>query len=92
MFDGKRLAEIRLQLGLSQEAMGRLLGVSFATVNRWENRHSSPTGTMLEIYRALDKALRSGRTPGDILGNQSLDAGHRLHHIFQSAYGGDDER
>ncbi|HNR36218.1 MAG TPA: helix-turn-helix transcriptional regulator [Candidatus Hydrogenedentes bacterium] len=35
--------EIRRQLSLSQEDLARLLGVSYATVNRWENRQSKPS-------------------------------------------------
>jgi DNA-binding transcriptional regulator YiaG len=35
--------EIRRQLALSQEDLARQLGVSFATVNRWENGLSKPS-------------------------------------------------
>ena len=35
--------ETRRQLGLSQEELARELGVSFATVNRWENEKSTPS-------------------------------------------------
>ena len=35
--------EIRRQLSLSQENLARLLGVSYATVNRWENGLSKPS-------------------------------------------------
>ena len=31
-----RLRQLRAQRGLSQEQLAHLLGVSFATVNRWE--------------------------------------------------------
>jgi len=34
--------EVRMQLGLSQEGLARKLGVSFATVNRWENAQVKP--------------------------------------------------
>ena len=37
------IKEIRKQLGLSQEDLARELGVSFATVNRWENGQVSPS-------------------------------------------------
>jgi transcriptional regulator with XRE-family HTH domain len=88
MLPAKRLAEIRRGLGLAQEGMARLLGVSFASVNRWENGHSSPVGTLLEVYRALDVALRAGMTPGQILGSEPADPGRLLHRIFHAAYGG----
>jgi len=35
--------EIRRQLTLSQEDLARQLGVSYATVNRWENGQSKPS-------------------------------------------------
>jgi DNA-binding transcriptional regulator YiaG len=35
--------EVRRQLALSQEDLARELGVSFATVNRWENGKSQPS-------------------------------------------------
>lgn len=88
MLAPRRLAEIRDALTLSQEGMARLMGVSFATVNRWENGHSGPTGTVFEVYRALDAALRSGKTARQILGSEPSDPGRLLHRIFKVAYGG----
>jgi DNA-binding transcriptional regulator YiaG len=35
--------EVRRQLSLSQEGLARELGVSFATVNRWENGQAKPS-------------------------------------------------
>jgi putative transcriptional regulator len=37
------VTEIRRQLALSQEDLARQLGVSFATVNRWETGRNSPS-------------------------------------------------
>lgn len=34
---------VRTQLSLSQEDLARALGVSFATVNRWENGKVKPS-------------------------------------------------
>jgi ribosome-binding protein aMBF1 (putative translation factor) len=34
---------VREQLGLSQEDLARELGVSFASVNRWENGQAKPS-------------------------------------------------
>lgn len=88
MLPPQRLSQIRGALELSQEGMARLLGVSFASVNRWENGHSCPTGTVLEVYRALDAALRAGKTARQILGTEPTDPGRLLHRIFRLAYGG----
>lgn len=35
--------EVRRQLALSQEELAHALGVSFATVNRWENGKTVPS-------------------------------------------------
>jgi putative transcriptional regulator len=35
--------EVRRQLAISQEDLARELGVSFATVNRWENGLAKPS-------------------------------------------------
>lgn len=35
--------EVRKQLGLSQEDLAHALGISFATINRWENGKTSPS-------------------------------------------------
>jgi DNA-binding transcriptional regulator YiaG len=37
------LKDVRDQLGLSQEDLAHELGVSFSTVNRWENGHFRPS-------------------------------------------------
>ena len=37
-----QVKSVRQQLGISQEELARKLGVSFATVNRWENGRTNP--------------------------------------------------
>ncbi|ANA40324.1 transcriptional regulator [Geobacter anodireducens] len=39
----ERVKDVRRQLGLSQEELAHALGVSFATVNRWENAKTVPS-------------------------------------------------
>ena len=47
MYSIKNIAEelkkLRQQQGWSQEDLARTLGVSFATVNRWENGKTKPS-------------------------------------------------
>lgn len=38
----EKVKEVRKQLGLSQEELAHELGVSFATINRWENAKTVP--------------------------------------------------
>ena len=42
--------EIRKQLELSQEDLAHALGVSFATVNRWENGKTAPSKLALRQF------------------------------------------
>ena len=39
----KVIKKIRNELLLSQEELAEQMGVSFATINRWENGHHEPT-------------------------------------------------
>lgn len=47
------IRELRQQLGLSQEKFAAKLGVSFRTVNRWENGHTAPSALALKQIEAL---------------------------------------
>ncbi|MBQ1924245.1 MAG: DUF3990 domain-containing protein [Lachnospiraceae bacterium] len=45
------ILEIRNRLNVSQEDMADMIGISFATVNRWENGHSTPNkAAQLRLY------------------------------------------
>jgi transcriptional regulator with XRE-family HTH domain len=86
MLDPNKLAEIRQKLGLPQEQMARLLGVSFASVNRWEAGHSSPTGPTRDLYLALDAAIRAGCASDSILQAANGERGLFLYTLFRMAY------
>lgn len=86
MMDANRLASIRKKLGLSQEQMARILGVSFASVNRWEAGHSGPTGPTLDLYLAIEAAIRAGHTPGSIRQATNSERGVFLYALFRMAY------
>jgi hypothetical protein len=68
--------------------MARLLGVSFASVNRWEGGHSSVTGATLDLYEALDAAIKAGYTRQQILQGVNHDRGAFLYRLFRMAYAG----
>jgi type I restriction enzyme M protein len=82
-----RLVEIRKWLGLSQEKMAQLLGVSFASVNRWEGGGSGPTGPTIEVYRALDVIERRKVKATMVIGSAPVTPGVLFNRIFQLAYG-----
>lgn len=49
------IRQLRLATGLSQEDFARELGISFATVNRWENNKAAPSRL---AQRLLDKCKK----------------------------------
>jgi transcriptional regulator with XRE-family HTH domain len=71
---------------MTQEQMARLLGVSFASVNRWEAGHSSPAGPTLDLYQALNAAIRAGNTSETIRQAANNERGVFLHALFHMAY------
>jgi DNA-binding XRE family transcriptional regulator len=55
---GVRFKELRERLHLTQEAIAETLGVSFATVNRWENGWTAPSKLALRQIDLLCKEHR----------------------------------
>ena len=51
----KIIKEIRNELLLTQNELAELLGVSFATINRWENGHNEPTVKIKRKIKELAK-------------------------------------
>ena len=52
---------LRAQLGLSQEDLAREVGVSFATLNRWENGKSNPSKlAMAQLEKFCSRMTRKG--------------------------------
>ncbi|MFH0813030.1 MAG: helicase-related protein [Pseudomonadota bacterium] len=53
--NGETIKKLRLELGYSQQEFAAAIGVSFATVNRWENGKAKPQKDRIERLRALSK-------------------------------------
>ncbi len=45
--------QLRESMHLSQEAFAKELGVSFTSVNRWENESQTPSPLALKMIKAL---------------------------------------
>ncbi len=54
----KMIRRIRDELLVTQEELAKMLGVTFATVNRWENGHHEPTMTQRRRIRDLCRKKR----------------------------------
>jgi DNA-binding XRE family transcriptional regulator len=59
----KTIKELREHLQLTQEVFSSILGVSFATVNRWENGKTTPSGDYARVLQTLGQ-LTAHDTPG----------------------------
>lgn len=51
----KLIKRVRDELLVSQEELAKMLGVTFATVNRWENGHHEPSIKQKRAIRDLCK-------------------------------------
>ncbi len=49
----EQLKQIRINLGLSQEDFGHLLGVTGATINRWERGAFKPSKLAVEKIKTI---------------------------------------
>ncbi len=56
------IKKVRVQLGLSQEDLAREVGVSYATVNRWENGRFLPSRMAIRQVEAYcDRMIELGK-------------------------------
>ena len=54
---GRLVKSLRELLGLSQEKLAGRLGVTFSSVNRWENGHTKPSPLAVKQIEDLVTAL-----------------------------------
>lgn len=56
----KHIMWIRKELDFSQEEFAGRLGVSFTTVNRWENGKTQPSSLAVKQLREIQKEIEIG--------------------------------
>lgn len=61
---GNLVRELRCTMQLSQERFADELGMTFATINRWENGHATPSPLAL---RQIDTLLNQLGAQGEVL-------------------------
>ena len=64
--DPEEIRALREQLELTQEVFAQILGVSFATANRWENGKSEPSGEYARVLQTLGQLMASD-SPGSAI-------------------------
>ncbi len=57
-FDGGRIKRLREELNMTQENFAHEIGVTFATVNRWENGRTTPNKVAQKVLLLLERKLR----------------------------------
>ncbi len=57
-FDGNRIKQLREDLSMTQENFAHEIGVTFATVNRWENNRTTPNKVAQKVLLLLERKLR----------------------------------
>jgi putative transcriptional regulator len=69
----KLIRELRALTELTQEQFAAVLGVTYGTINRWENGHMQPSTLALKQIRAvLEQVIQSSAHPRQIRGQQLL--------------------
>jgi putative transcriptional regulator len=70
----QHIREMRERTGLTQEKFAAKLGVTFPTINRWENRRARPSPLAMEKIEALLRSMgdRGSDLLAEIFGNESL--------------------
>jgi transcriptional regulator with XRE-family HTH domain len=66
--------------------MARKLGVSFTTVNGWENAESEPKGLQLQVLLAIARAIEKEKPLDLIVDRAHENPGQWLRHVFNLAY------
>ena len=50
---GKLIRELRLENGLTQEQFAAALGVTYSSMNRWENGHTKPSPLAIQKIEGM---------------------------------------
>ena len=59
----QQIKKLRVDLELTQQALAEKLGVSFATVNRWENGQTKPSKLSWTQFRHLESTIAEEASP-----------------------------
>ena len=58
----QHVLEIRLKMDMTQEEFAAKLGVSFPTVNRWENKKTKPSPLAIQKLQKFFSALKKKKS------------------------------
>lgn len=69
---GRLIYELRQLTNLTQAQLASLLGVAYATINRWENGHVQPSSLALKQLQMLIRELSDNSSEALRAGSQQL--------------------
>ncbi|MBD1906274.1 helix-turn-helix transcriptional regulator [Funiculus sociatus GB2-A5] len=76
---GKLIDELGQLTNLTQGQLAEILGVAYATINRWENGHIQPSPLAIKQFRALIDQLSESSSQTLRAGIQRLLTQHFSH-------------
>ncbi len=82
-----RIRSLRQRLGLTQERLANMLGVTWTTVNRWEAGSSSPTGMPARLLILLERAATSPKFQAVLNDPRASDPLFLIHQLLSGVYG-----
>lgn len=93
MLTAKDINNIRRQTGLSVTEFATLIGSSYMTVYRWEDRKTStcPRGFAATIIRLTDLAMKKDKKLSEVIQNNIITRGpmYTLYRILEVIYNKD---
>ena len=68
--EGRNIAELRKQKGMTQEELAHLLSITTVTLSRWENGHFEPKASVIkklcEVLGCTESELLNGPSDGNV--------------------------
>ena len=68
--EGRNIAELRKQKGMTQEELAHLLSITTVTLSRWENGHFEPKASVIkklcEVLGCTESELLNGPSDGKV--------------------------
>jgi transcriptional regulator with XRE-family HTH domain len=91
LFGAGEVRRLRLSLGCSQEEFCKIMGVTVATLSRWENGKAEPRGRNVQLLAFLASKLEGGTPASDLkkallLGGALLATGISPVALLQSGF------
>lgn len=84
---GKRIKELRRDKGITQAELAKILNVTRATVNNWENKGSSPSNDVsVNIAKYFNITLEYLLSGDDFVPNENIVTKTEMDRFIESLY------